>query len=305
MTLTHGVDLLLLASFVSAIGGLSTLTYQLATHPSTPRPVFGARGLKRARALETRVFRAMEPLARYGAGWVEEWPIERLRQCVERRLVHAGSYLGLSADEFLALSVLSAVGCSGFAWAVCQLFDFTAVLLVLGLLLGLFAPWFHVASVARDRARKVNRGLPAAVDLASLCMSAGLDFPRSLTKIIKSAADPSDPLVEEFSRILQELDLGYTRRRALEGLADRVPSEQVQEFVSSVIQAEEKGSPLASVLTIQSQTQRLRRSVAAEELASEAALMLIGPMALVFLCVIILLLGPLIVRFMTGGFGTS
>jgi tight adherence protein C len=172
-----------------------------------------------------------------------------------------------------------------------------------GPLLGLLAPWAHLSSVARERARKVNRGLPAAVDLASLCMSAGLDFPGSLTKIVKSAADPSDPLVEEFRRVLQELELGYTRRRALEGFADRAPTEQVREFVNSVVQAEEKGSPLASVLTIQAQTQRLRRSIAAEEMASGAALMLLGPMTLIFLCVILLLLGPLIVRFMTGGFG--
>ena len=305
MTATHGLNLLLVASSVLTIGGLSMLAYQLATHPATPRPVLGARGLKRARALEARVFRAMEPLARYGAGWVERWPVQRLRERIDRRLVHGGSYLGLSADEFLALSILSALSCTCFAWALCQLFVFPVALVGFGLLLGVLAPWAHLASVTRDRAQKVNRGLPAAVDLASLCMSAGLDFPGSLTKVVKSAADPSDPLIEEFERVLQELELGYTRRRALEGFADRVPTEQVREFVNSVVQAEEKGSPLASVLTIQSQTQRLRRSVAAEELASEAALMLIGPMALIFLCVIILLLGPLIVRFMTGGFGAS
>jgi len=305
MIRTYALDLFLVGSSLLAMGGLSALAFQLATHPSRPRPVLGTRGLKRARALEAHVFRVIEPLARYGAGWVERWPLQRLREPIDRRLVHAGSYLGLSADEFLALSMLCALSCTGFAWAFYRLFGFPMVLVVLGLLLGSLAPWAHLSSVAQDRAQKVNRGLPAAVDLASLCMSAGLDFPGSLTKIVKSAADPSDPLVEEFKRLLQELELGYTRRRALEGLADRVPTEQVKEFVNSVVQAEEKGSPLASVLTIQSQTQRLRRSVAAEEIASEAALMLIGPMALIFLCVIILLLGPLVVRFMSGGFGPS
>jgi tight adherence protein C len=136
-------------------------------------------------------------------------------------------------------------------------------------------------------------------------MSAGLDFPGSLDKIVKTAADPSNPLVEEFRRILQELELGYTRRRALEGFAERVPTDQVREFVNSVVQAEQKGSPLASVLMVQSQAQRLRRSIAAEETASDAALMLVGPMTLIFLCVILLVLGPLVVRFMTGEFGLS
>ena len=89
----------------------------------------------------------------------------------------------------------------------------------------------------------------------------------------------------------------------MEGFAARVPTAQVREFVNSVVQAEAKGSPLANVLTIQAQTQRLRRSIAAEETASEAALMLLGPMTLIFLCVIVLLLGPVVVRFMAGGLG--
>ena len=87
----------------------------------------------------------------------------------------------------------------------------------------------------------------------------------------------------------------------MEGFAARIPTDQVRELVNSVVQAEAKGSPLADVLTIQAQTQRLRRSVAAEETAAAAALMLLGPMTLIFLCVIVLLLGPVVVRFMTGG----
>lgn len=91
----------------------------------------------------------------------------------------------------------------------------------------------------------------------------------------------------------------------MEGFAARVPIDQVRELVNSVVQAEAKGSPLANVLTVQAQTQRLRRSIKAEETAAEAALMLLGPMTLIFLCVIVLLLGPVAVRFMTGGFGAA
>lgn len=301
--MTHALDLLLAASLSLSIVGLSTLVYQLARQPSAQRPVLGARGLKRARALDARTFRTIEPVLRYVAGWVERWPIDALRGRIDLRIVHSGSYLGLSADELIALCMLCALVLTCLTWVLSQLLVLTW-LVVLGPLLGLLAPWDHLSAVARERAQKVNRGLPGAVDLASLCMGAGLDFPGSLGRIVECAADPLDPLIEEFERVLQELELGSTRRRALEGLAHRVPTEQVKEFVNSVVQAEDKGSPLANVLTIQSQAQRLRRSIVAEEMASEAALMLIGPMTLIFLCVILLLLGPLIVRFMTGGFGT-
>jgi tight adherence protein C len=134
-------------------------------------------------------------------------------------------------------------------------------------------------------------------------MGAGLDFPGSLRRIVDCAANPREPIIEEFERILQELDLGHTRKGAMQGFAKRVPTDQVRELVNSVAQAEEKGSPLSSVLSIQAQTQRLRRSVQAEETASSAALMLLGPMTLIFLCVIALLLGPVVVRFMSVGVG--
>jgi tight adherence protein C len=134
-------------------------------------------------------------------------------------------------------------------------------------------------------------------------MGAGLDFPGSVRRTVGSAPDGNEPIVEELRRVLQELEVGRTRREALADFAERVPSDEVRELVNSLVQAEAKGSPIAHVLGIQAQTLRLRRSIAAEESASEAALMLVGPMAMIFVCVIVLLLGPVVVRVMSGGFG--
>jgi tight adherence protein C len=219
--------------------------------------------------------------------------------------MHAGDYLGLSGDELIAACLLGGAGLGGAALLICNLLSVHGLFALIGLGLGFFVPWFRIAAVAQLRARTVGRALPSAVELAAMCMSAGLDFPGSLRRIVDSASDPSVPVIEEFSRVLQELDLGHTRRSAMERFALRVPTDQVRELVNSVIQAEQKGTPLATVLTIQAQTQRLRRSIAAEETASEAALLLLGPMTLIFLCVIVILLGPVVVRFMTGGLGPA
>ncbi len=134
-----------------------------------------------------------------------------------------------------------------------------------------------------------------------MCMSAGLDFPSALRRTVESAPEPGEPIVEELRRVLQELDLGRTRRAAITGLVERIPSDEIRELANSLIQAEDKGSPIAHVLSIQAETLRLRRSVAAEETASEAALMLLGPMTLIFICVIVLLLGPVLARVVGGG----
>jgi len=300
--MTGWLDVLLVLAFATILGGVSALAFHLGMTPAAARPTLGGRGLNRANALRRGgLFALVEPLVRLLAGWVSVAPLERIRRPVRRSLIHAGEYLGLSEDELIALCALSGSGAGLIGLLVCELLGLPGSLVMAALCVGIMTPWFRVLAVAQARARSVSRGLPGAVELAAMCMSAGLDFPGALKRIASSAADPNDPVIEEFSRVLQELDLGHTRKNAMEGFAERVPTDQVREFVNSVVQAEARGTPLGSVLTIQAQTQRLRRSIAAEETAAEAALMLLGPMTLIFLCVIVLLLGPVVVRFMTGG----
>jgi tight adherence protein C len=297
--------LLLAATFVTVLAGVSGLSFHLSKEPMAKRPRLGSRGLQRAKALEAGgIFALAEPPIRFLAVRLPTLP-SRARAALGRSLVRSGDYLGLSQDELSAACALSGFLLGTVSLLACRTLSLPKSLVLVALVLGTIAPWYRVLMVARRRARSVGRSLPGAVELAALCMSAGLDFPGALRRIVDSAADPGEPIIEEFGRVLRELDLGYTRRRALEGFAERVPTDQVREFVNSVIQAEDKGSPLADVLTIQAQTQRMRRSIAAEEIASHAALMLIGPMTLIFLCVIALLLGPVVVRFMTGGLGPS
>jgi tight adherence protein C len=299
-------NVVLATAFASILGGVSSLAFHLSSTPAALRPALGTRGLNRTRALRRGgTFAALEPALRVLAAWVGVLPLDRAREPLRRSLVHAGGYLGLSEDELLAMCLVCGAVLGTAGLLICHALALPVPIAAGALCLGSLVPWFRVLSVAKRRARRIARGLPGAVELAAMCMSAGLDFPASLRRITDSAADPDDPVVEEFSRVLQELDLGHTRKNAMEGFAARVPIEQVREFVNSVVQAEAKGSPLASVLTIQSQTQRLRRSLAAEETATEAALMLLGPMTLIFLCVIVLLLGPVVVRFMTGGLGAA
>jgi len=300
------LDALLSLSFVTLVGGVTLLVSQLAmTHPAT-RPTLGARGLNRTVALRRGgLFARIEPMLRLLAAWVSLLPLKHLRARLERSLVHAGDYLGLSANELIGMCAAASLGLGIVGTLLRELLNLPWAIPILAFILGAISPWLRVLALAQARARRISRALPGAVELAAMCMSAGLDFPGSLRRIVDSAADPNDPVIEEFGRVLQELDLGHTRKNAMEGFAARVPTDQVRELVNSVVQAEDKGSPLSSVLTIQAKTQRLRRSIAAEETASEAALMLLGPMTLIFLCVIVLLLGPVVVRFMTGGLGPA
>jgi tight adherence protein C len=158
-----------------------------------------------------------------------------------------------------------------------------------------------ISSTAADRFKEVNRRLPYAIDLLALAMGAGLDFPGAVRQVVEKSGAPDDALVEEFTLMLQGLQVGRTRRQALEEFASRVPSDAVNEFVGSVVQAELRGNPVANVLRIQAEVSRQRRSVRAEEAASKAGVAMVAPLMMVFVCILILIVAPMIMKLQQGG----
>lgn len=276
--------------------GIFIGVFALASNKPQDSAVFGMKGLRRQRALEAGgLFASFEPLVRAVAGWIAYLPLTDQRRRVDELLKHAGDYLGLTANEFFALSSLSALAGSLFGLVLLKFGEMPPILFVVFGAMGAAMPYFQVTGERDRRFKEVNRGLPPAIDLASLCMGAGLDFPGSIKQIVDKSPNKEDSIVEEFSRVLQELDLGKTRKQALENLADRAPTEAVRDFVGAVVQAEEKGNPLGEVLRIQAGMLRMRRSVMAEEAAAKAAVMLIGPLMLIFGAIMLCLMGPFVI----------
>jgi tight adherence protein C len=289
-------------SMAMVASGLAMGVFTLASNRPEDSPRLGARGLRRTRAMEAGgSFAQLEPMVRMMAGWVAYFPLTDQRRKIDELLKHAGDYLGLTANEFFAMSAVGFVVGALVSLVLLTLFDGPAVLFLVGGAMGAAVPYFNVTGERDRRFKEVNRSLPGAIDLASLCMGAGLDFPGAVRQIVEKAGNRNDSLVEEFERILQELELGRTRRQALENFADRAPTEAVRDFVGAVVQAEEKGNPLAEVLRIQATMLRMRRSVMAEEAAARAALLMMGPLMLIFGAIILCLLGPFFVQTMQAG----
>ncbi|GAB4200398.1 MAG: type II secretion system F family protein [Sandaracinaceae bacterium] len=276
--------------------GIFVGVFTLASSKPQDSPRLGTRGLRRARALEEGgLFAAFEPLIRLVASWIAYFPLVEQRRQIDELLKHSGDWLGLTANEFFALSVLGFVGMGGLGLAMLNFGGMPPILFIVFGAIGAAMPYFQLTGERDRRFKEVNRGLPPAIDLASLCMGAGLDFPGSIKQIVEKSPNKEDSLVQEFERVLQELDLGKTRRQALENFADRAPTEAVRDFVGAVVQAEEKGNPLGEVLRIQAGMLRMRRSVMAEEAAAKAAVMLIGPLMLIFGAIMLCLMGPFVI----------
>lgn len=259
-----------------------------------PRVSLGVRGQVRARALERGAFCRIEPIVRWLAARIAHWPLSGLRAALERTLLRSGSFLGLCADELLALSVLSSAGCAAFA--LCVVSRLPLLWLAFSLAIGGLLPLLVLLDHKRGRDRKITRQVPAALDLLALGLNAGLDFTASIELVMSSLVEPDDPLREELALLRQELAMGRARMRALRSLAGRSDVPAIRDLVRVIIQADRKGAPLAAVLETQAQVARNRRSVLAEEAAARASILLLGPLMVMLIALLLLLLGPLVIR---------
>ena len=283
--------LVLLGLVVFAVG----VALSRVTVPAAPR--LGHRGIERRRALaEGGLFATVEPLVRALAGLVALLPLERLRAQQERELRRADHPLGLASDEYSALSILSAAVLGAITAGLSLLLGKSAVFSIPASAFGLVLPALQIQEIARRRAKEISRGLPHAIEIAAMCMGAGLDFPASLRLVAEPGRGSRGALAREFSAILEEIGLGLTRREALASFAERVPVAAVRDFVNAVIQAEQRGNPLARVLQVQGRMLNGRRSVAAEEAAARAGVLMILPMVLLVCCILLLLMGPFLVK---------
>lgn len=285
--------------FIAAVAAaLFAFTYALASAPSRVASRLGMRGLKRRRAVEDNgAWGQIEPIVRWlgvrVGGLIGNDTYARL----DDQIALAGDYLGLTPEEYVSLSIVSsfffslAAGVAGWA-----LGNNAVLFMIIGAGLGAALPYLQISGEGQRRMKEINRGLPYVIDLMALGMSAGLDFPGAVRQVVEKSSNPEDPLIEEFTRVLQELSLGRTRKQALSDFAKRTPSPAVTEFVAALVQAEDRGNPVADVLQIQAGVSRMRRTVNAEEAAAKAGVKMVGPLFLLFACIMLLVMGPMILK---------
>lgn len=257
---------IILIAFTAIVTGGPALW--IALRPTQSASRLGMRGLKRQRALLNPSWAALDPLVRWMGLRMSGIIDTKTRDKLDKNLTYAGDFMGVTVDEYVALLVLA--GLAGAAvGGVVAFIDGRFIFLVPVLLLaGSSLPHMIVDSARVERFRAINRGLPYAIDLMALSMSAGLDFPGALSQVV-TKAKANEALKDELGYILQQFHLGRTRAQVLKELAARVPIEAVSEFVHALLQAEERGTPVANALEIQASTARVRRANLAETAASD------------------------------------
>jgi tight adherence protein C len=281
---------------------LFCVAFGIASAPTQPSSPLGLRGLKRTRTLATmEMWAQLEPFVRWMGIRVSGILTPSQRASLDLQLSLAGDWLGITPEEYVGLSLLSGIASFFGGLLAGYMMGVGHMMAIICGIVGFVLPYMQVSGAAQERLKNISRGLPYAIDLMALAMGAGLDFPGAVRQVVQKSSNPDDPMVEEFTLLLQSLNLGRTRKDTLAEFARRAPVESVKEFVGSLVQAEERGNPVAEALSIQATSSRMRRSIRAEELAAKAGVAMIGPLMLVFGTIMLLILGPLYLKLSQDG----
>ncbi len=214
---------------------------------------------------------------------------------LQRRLDIAGNPKGWTTDRMLAVKGLGliALGVLGALYGVHN----PALLIVgsgLGAVIGFFLPDLLLYNSGAKRQQKIPRALPDALDMLTICVEAGLGFDAALAQI---ARHTKGPVAAEFSRMLQEMQIGKSRSEALRAMGERTTVPELKAFTSAMIQAAELGIPIAHVLREQAKEMRVRRRQRAEAQAQKVPVKITFPLILcIFPALLIIVMGPAVME---------
>ena len=218
---------------------------------------------------------------------------------IRRKLDLAGNPAGWTVDRVLSGKVIGAVAglVGGLVFQLMLSGPPVRVIIVVGAVVaGFFAPNLYLYQKAHERADRLQRDLPDAIDLLTISVESGLGFDAALQQV---ARNTEGPLAEELSRVMREMQIGQGRGDALRAMGERTNVGDLRTFVGAMVQADSFGIPVAQVLRVQSAEMRVKRRQRAEEKAQQVPVKITIPLIFCILpTLFIAVMGPAVLSIM-------
>ena len=221
-----------------------------------------------------------------------------MRASLELRLSLAGLHGPAGRQAVLALWALAWVAGILAGWAA------GAVRPALGMVVGgsivaagILLPRIALDARIRGRRQAVTQELPDALDLLTSCVEAGMGFDAAALRVSSRPTRRPSPLQEELSHYLTDVRLGRSRPEALQDLAGRTGVPDLATVTSALIQADQLGVGVTSVLRAQAAQLRTRRRQRAQAAALQAPVKMMFPLVFfIFPAMFVVTLGPAALR---------
>lgn len=240
----------------------------------------------------TLVERTLKPFIRRLAKFLGRFtPAQALRN-LDHQLVLAGQPMGLGAREFYSIRFIFVIFGLFLAFILLRMGRSNLNLAGAGmaLIVCILIPTVWLRRLIRDRQKEVVRGLPDALDMLSVCATAGLGFDQSMQRVSEFW---QTTMGTEFGRVITEMEMGVSRKEALRNLADRTEVSELSSFVSLIVQAEQLGMSISHTINSMAEQMRVERRFRAQEEARKLPNKILFPLVFfIFPSMIAVILGP-------------
>jgi tight adherence protein C len=243
---------------------------------------------------ESLIKRAFFPVISNIGGFLQRYAPAKTFQETNRKLGMIGNPLNIRAAEFYGIRALLFISGIWLAYSMVSLSvstDYRSFIMAGAIVLLFFIlPIAWLDSRVRQIQDDIRLGLPDALDMLSVCTSAGLGFDQALVRI---SDEWKNPMGIEFGRLVSEMDIGVSRQEALRNMVTRLDVAELSSFVAVVIQSERLGMSIADVLRSQAEQMRVQRQYRAKEIAQKLPAKMMFPLAFLILpALLIVVLGP-------------
>jgi tight adherence protein C len=144
-----------------------------------------------------------------------------------------------------------------------------------GVLLAVLIPSYFLKSRVKARQNAILEELPSIMDLLVVSVEAGLGFDGAILQLYDKRR--SSPLMQELARPVRDIQMGLSRRSAFREMGERNDVQELKIFASSLIQAEQLGVSIKSVLVSQADQLRVERKQKIEAKAMKAPVKMMLP----------------------------
>jgi tight adherence protein C len=168
-----------------------------------------------------------------------------------------------------------------------------AFTIVLPGLIGYMVPKYWVTKRQQARQEEITNGFPDSLDMMLVCVEAGQSLDQAINRVAKEIETSYPSLAEEFQIVAYEMKAGKEKSRVLRDMGERVDVQDINSFVTTLIQSSTFGTSIAEALRVYADEIRDKRVIRAEEKANKLPTKLtLGTMMFCVPPLLIILIGP-------------
>ncbi len=241
-----------------------------------------------------------DPLARDLAAAVPAF--RDTKEELQKLLWTAGYYRPSALTEYLAIRSILVVGLLIGTALVCILVEPAQIPQVaffglLGTILGFSLPRIILGQMAAARARRLVRGLPTAMDVIGLCLTAGQNLLGSIERTSAELSKPFPDLSEELNIVYQQASM-HSLEQALSQWSSRLDVPEIRSLALLLAQSERLGTDMVNTLLEVADSQRIHLRQKAEASANRSNFWMLFPtLFCLWIASAIVLVGPVYLEF--------